>query len=743
MPLRAPRLVRLLLRDPIVQLYLLSVGSLLALVVLPVLPHAERSNLGEYWLEPLGMVWAVIACWARASRSVERRERTLWLLLGGSFAFWTAALLVYAMVPDRAWTLGWDVAADGLFFGSYIAMLLALESEPQCRPSAARQVQSRLRVAAWTFIILSWAAYALAVPVHVLGANYDSFLPIWLSYLVFDAVVVTRLVGVLRLRQTARWRVVYGSLLAGTLAGAATDILDMAAGWRLLSDRLGEAVVWMYALPALGFVLAARLPATGLAEVTPAQAPDTDDAMNGLLPIGSAVLIAAVSLVGIHVVALGFGAMPPALQPLENVVVTVATLVLAVVSLVAYRTLDRHHSAAQRWQDDATLQSLEVERMESIARLAGGVAHEFNNVLTVIGGFAELAMDGLPPSGPVYEALSGVRIATDRATALTRQLLTIGQRDFVKAQPVRLHEAVQTLVGPLQKMIRPGVTLVTELEPGLEPANVDPGRLEQVLVNLVVNANDAMPDGGTITIAARPHSPPPESTRGASTVPPGAFVELQVRDTGHGIPPDVLPRIFEPFFTTKEPGKGTGLGLATVYGIVRQSGGTVTASSTPGAGTTLSVVLPTVATPDLPHPSEPHAIVSPGTETILVAEDEASVRDLTAAILRRAGYTVLTSANGDEALRVHESHDGRIALLLTDVVMPGMNGRVLAERIVARQAGIRVLFMSGYADDALVRHGVLDGRLSLLLKPFTAHALTSEVRRILDRPPQWPAGDTA
>jgi CheY-like chemotaxis protein len=296
---------------------------------------------------------------------------------------------------------------------------------------------------------------------------------------------------------------------------------------------------------------------------------------------------------------------------------------------------------------------------------------------------------------------------------------------------VVLNDLVSSLVGQLRKMVAPDVTLATELDPAAGAASIDPGRIGQVISNLVVNAGEAMPRGGRVTIVTRAAVMWPEGVPGWPGAGPGRYVELQVRDQGAGIASDILPRIFEPFFTTKAPTRGTGLGLATVHGIVSQTGGAVTVSSAPG-DTIFSVLLPAVTAPAARAAAPSPAPSASGSETIVLAEDEAVVRELTASILRRAGYTVLVGANGDEALHVYEDHPGRVALLVTDVVMPRMSGRVLAERIRERQPGIPVLFMSGYTDDALVRHGVQTGELAFLAKPFTPRALTTAVRRLID-----------
>jgi two-component system cell cycle sensor histidine kinase/response regulator CckA len=377
----------------------------------------------------------------------------------------------------------------------------------------------------------------------------------------------------------------------------------------------------------------------------------------------------------------------------------------------------------------------QAQKMEAFGQLAGGVAHDFNNLLTIINGYSELVLDRLPPGDPNRALLAEVHKAGERSAGLTRQLLAFSRQQVLALRVLDLNVVVGDTASMLRRVIGEDVRLVTTTASGLWPVKADPGQVEQILLNLAVNARDAMPTGGKLTIETGNVDLDETYVASHPDAHAGAHVLLAVSDTGCGMTPEVRAKIFEPFFTTKGPGRGTGLGLATVYGIVKQSGGHVDVYSEVGVGTTFKVYL---------HRSEPagegansHSAfrVPPrGTETVLVVEDDVVVGGLTRHILQHAGYAVLEAVGGDEALRVATGHQGRIHLLVTDVVMPDLGGQAAAERLAERYPGLRVLFVSGYTDDAVVRHGVLHDRVHFLQKPFTPAALAFKVREVLDAP---------
>ena len=375
----------------------------------------------------------------------------------------------------------------------------------------------------------------------------------------------------------------------------------------------------------------------------------------------------------------------------------------------------------------------QVQKMEAVGRLAGGVAHDMNNVLAVINGYSELLLDTAGLDTRVRARLNEIRGAGERAAGLTRQLLAFSRRQVLAPAVLDLNEVIGGLVGMLRRLIGEDVELALLSARELGKVRADRGQVEQVLMNLAVNARDAMPTGGQITIETQNTFLDRSYCEQHAGVDPGPYVVFSVSDTGCGIPKEMQERIFEPFFTTKDPGKGTGLGLATAFGIVKQSGGHVSLYSEPGIGSTFRVYLPRAeGTPEACEPELPPTESIRGTETILLAEDEDGVRWMVREALRAVGYSVLIAATPAEALEIAAGHPGPIDLLLSDVVMPGMGGRELAERVDKLRPNTRVLFMSGYTDDAIVRHGVLAARMAFIQKPFSPAALARKIREVLD-----------
>ncbi len=376
----------------------------------------------------------------------------------------------------------------------------------------------------------------------------------------------------------------------------------------------------------------------------------------------------------------------------------------------------------------------QAQKMEAIGRLAGGIAHDFNNLLSVVLTYSNLLAQGLASDDRMRADLAEIERAGQRAAALTRQLLAFSRQQVLEPRIVDLNEVVLNMDRMLRRLIGEDIELVTRPGSGLRPVRVDPGQIEQVLMNLVVNARDAMPQGGKLTIETANVDLDSAYARDHVGARPGPHILLAVSDTGTGMDKATLARVFEPFFTTKEKGKGTGLGLSTAFGIVSQSGGSIGVASEPGKGTAFRVYLP--ESRDARGGESPAKTAQPmtlaGNETILLVEDEEQVRTLVRTILGDRGYAVLESQDGDEALRIGAEHSGPIHLLLTDVVLPGMSGRILAEKLAARRVGVKVLYMSGYTDDAAETSRILAPGVHFLQKPITPEALTRKVREVLD-----------
>ncbi len=378
-------------------------------------------------------------------------------------------------------------------------------------------------------------------------------------------------------------------------------------------------------------------------------------------------------------------------------------------------------------------QFLQAQKMEAVGLLAGGIAHDFNNLLTAVLGSVELVREELRPTGDAAEDIDEIERAGRRAAALTRQLLAFSRRQVLQPSNIRLGVVVEGMEPLLRRLIGEDIELVVRREPGQGAVFADPNQIEQVIMNLAVNARDAMPNGGRLTIETADVELDEAYASTHLPVAPGPYVMLAVHDTGTGMDSRTLVRVFEPFFTTKEQGRGTGLGLATVYGVVKQSGGSIWPYSEEGVGTTFKIYLPRVAGGEVVAAGPAEGGARGGDETILLVEDDDAVRRIARVVLERRGYTVLEAADGENAVRLASAHGGPIDLVVTDIVMPGLGGPALLERLRDLRPDIPVLFTSGYTSDAVIRHGVETAETPFLQKPFTAEALARKVREVIER----------
>jgi len=376
----------------------------------------------------------------------------------------------------------------------------------------------------------------------------------------------------------------------------------------------------------------------------------------------------------------------------------------------------------------------QAQKMEAVGQLAGGIAHDFNNILTVINGRSELALLNLEEKDPLRVDIEEIKGASERAASLTQQLLAFSRRQILEIKVLDLNTVLLDLNKMLRRVIGEDIELVTFLGSDLGKIKSDPGQLEQMIINLAVNARDAMPRGGKLILETENVELDEAYTRSHAGVKPGPYVRLSVSDTGTGMKPDVKERIFEPFFTTKEKGKGTGLGLSLVYGIVKQCGGNIWVYSEPGEGTVFKICLPREdEAAEERVKQEVQRVEAPrGHETVLLVEDERDVRELASLLLKKQGYTVMEAQDGEDALQICGQYQGLINLMVTDVVMPGISGRELAEHVALLRPEMKVVYMSGYTDDAIIHHGVLEKGVNFIQKPFALLRFAQKVREVLD-----------
>lgn len=422
------------------------------------------------------------------------------------------------------------------------------------------------------------------------------------------------------------------------------------------------------------------------------------------------------------------------LQTIKRPIVSSDGTVSQVLGVATDITLRKHAEEALHRSEEQLRQS---QKMEAVGKLAGGVAHDFNNLLTIINGHAELSLRRLNQEDPLCRKLEAIKEAGERAAALTHQLLAFSRKQILQPKVLDLNQVIFETNKMLQRLLGEDIDLLIGLSPNLGKVKADPHQIDQVLMNLSINARDAMPRGGKLTIETDNVYIDETYASHHLSVRPGQYVMLAISDTGCGMDAQTQARIFEPFFTTKEVGKGTGLGLATVYGIVKQSGGSVWVYSEVGQGTTFKIYLPCVEShAEMTEINAQRVALQTGTETVLLVEDEEKVRELASEILQESGYRVLKAKHGRDALSVAAEHHGPIHLMLSDVVMPQMSGRELAEQLTPLRKEMKVLYMSGYTDDAIVHHGVLDAGMAFIEKPFTPNALAHKVREVLDTPAQ-------
>jgi len=719
-------------RPALLQTILLAVLIVAAIpFILPILsPEAlEAFSLSYVDMVHLAVVAAAFGIGARGlSHHPERRRFVSFLTV--AFLLWFAVRLLYVVFPMSVGTFRGDVTGDLLYLFFYLALILAAETKPHLRAGWSRvDPVHKTQVRGAAVFILMMLGYFVLIPSTLNYEVYVTWLPSLYMYLALDLYVAFRFVYIRASCSSPSWRRVYGLLAVVMVFWGFTDTIECLSYAGVMEMPATGWTDLFWSAPYFCLVFAAGM--TYRISILDDDS-DTGDIQRREVSILREVapqVAMAFLFPAIHVGLYGIGLLDEATRPARDILVFFALVVMGSLVVIQQFVLEQRNRVLSEDLGKANERLSQSQRMEAVGRLAGGIAHDFNNLLTAILGHSQLLLGRLAANDRSRTDAEKIDKAGRRAANLTRQLLAFSRRQVLEPSVIDLNRIVQDIEEILDRLIGENIRVVTRLQPGAVAVLADPGQLEQVVMNLVLNARDAMPDGGELTLVTEQ---PAADASVAAGIGPGDWVVLRVGDTGSGMLDEVRRQAFDPFFTTKE--KGSGLGLSTVYGIVTQSGGEVAIESNTGAGTTVTIALPRVA--DVPATVTDEfgrgvLNVEAGTETVLLVEDEPAVRDLVRDILEIHGYTVIHATDGRAALERYAEYGKDIGLLLTDVVMPHVGGLELAEQLRLRRPGIPVIYMSGYCDEAGFRDGALGKGEAFLAKPFTPEALLAKVMEVL------------
>ena len=558
--------LRVLLHDRYAQSCIAAIVVLAALWLSPFVDASHPAPPAA--LNALFAAGSAAACLVGLRQVTDRHERGFWRLCGISLSLWATVEVVYAVVPPSSWNTAWDVVADALFLLYYVPLLVAVD-----RFAAPRQRAHSSRLAQWIrpvhlgITTVAWVTYAIVVPLLTVGAGTTED---WYAYVVLDVVVVGASIGAGRPNRPRRWNILQRWLILAFSMAALFDTLD---GFVVVhGTQLHPLGLFLWAIPHVCLIATARLRRylpPGPADATGVAPPGRVEAASDT----TLIVLTALSLPVTHMFAVIAGAAPVDVQAPQGLVVALSMLVVGIVAAAEYHEMEVERTALAQERARLEQSILQIQKMEAIGRLGGGIAHDYNNLLTAIGGYADIVLESLPDDDPTAYAMKQVRASVDRASALTRQLLIVGRRQILSFEAVDINETIRDIPYAHRHLLGERTDLRLAPAPGVDCAWVDPAQLEQVLLNLVVNARDAMPDGGIVRVSTSNVVLGDGAASGWPESRAGRYVRIEVADEGVGIPDDVLSQIFEPFFTTKPAGSGTGLGLAVAYGIVRQSGG--------------------------------------------------------------------------------------------------------------------------------------------------------------------------
>jgi len=727
------QLLRNFRQNFIVPLSLLWLLILLFVYLCPLLEN-ERALFAEFYADQPLRLMLIIALIVGMRQISERAERRFWTYLTVAFAFWFIGDIAFQPPPDAEPTVAMGLVEDLMFLAFYPLFLIALEQRPHEGPMGGDRHSTGLLYTGIILFSTCCFTYFTLIEALLAPESYLSVAPSYTYFVVLDLLVTLRLFTLAFASRGRRWRVLYGLVGLAMAGWTFGDVLDMLTLKGLIEMPLGTFVDFIW-IPSYYVMIGALWYRNGtLPRRSPGLAGTSIIQGGGCTGCGRLLLLYAAALPLAHVVIMAADWLSPEGTIHRGVLSLAAALALAALAAVQFRRdrIERDHdgTSVSVILSDAEMQ--ESRKMEALGRLAGGVAHDFNNLLTALQGYGDL-MKEADDRGEREELALELSKGIDKASDLTRQLLTFSRRHVLKTEPIDLNQVIGSLDEMVRRIIGEDVELQFNGAGDLWPVDGDQAQLTQVVINLVVNARQAMPEGGRLAIrTANVHIRTRRDLPDAD-VTMGDYVLLEVRDTGCGIEEDLHTRVFEPFYTGRRGSGGTGLGLATVYGIVKQAGGHINLVSEPDRGSTFSLLFPRSAGKARASVEVDRAPLDPpkGGETILFAEDEDSLRKVVSRYLVRHGYVVLEARNGREALEVAQAFGQSIELLITDVVMPEMGGETLAARLTELMPGIPILFISGYLDDDSLFDPGRTG-WEFLQKPFTYEGLTTRVRSMLD-----------
>jgi signal transduction histidine kinase/CheY-like chemotaxis protein len=718
-------------RDPVVLICALVCVLLAVPYLVPVFSARQMEIYGESFTEIPLILIGIVACLSGIRRRPNSAERRFWAFIAASLSAWLVVrVLTISVSADVYQRTGFGLVIDTLYVVFYVFIVLALDVRPdEDAKSDSHSALHALRFSGSVIFVFGWLIYFAVIPGSVNPSTYDTWVPSLLLYVFLDVYVLGRLTYLMRAASDAHWRLVYGLLLATVVVWAITDTYEaLTYGSVLPYVTAGTALDLVWFPPILTLVVAARLRLIthNAGPAASRRAAFTPETVERVLLSGGLPALFTITFPIVHITLYAFGMADEISRPAREVVVLVLMVVLAAMTIGYQRRLVSDAAQLRREHDRLAEQLRHSQKLQAVGQLVGGIAHDFNNILAVIQANVGLMRDLPSDDGTHATEVDEVAASARRGALLIEKLLGFSRQQRLSVRAVDLAALIRGLEATLRRLLPESIEIKSTIAMDLPAIHGDPGSVEQMVMNCATNSRDAMPAGGLLSIEAEPASLDAAFVKRHGWGEPGEYVRLRIRDDGAGIDASIVERVFEPFFTTKPAGAGTGLGLSMVYGLMKQHRGFVDLASEPMRGTTVDLYFVPAEHDDIPAvmPAE-QTIARRGSGTILLVEDEESLRRTGQRVLERAGYVVLVAEHGGDALAILDS--SRIDLVISDVVMPRMGGPELLRTARAMGHQVPFLLTSGYSNTA-----PLDPSVPLLPKPWEVNVLLARVRTMLD-----------